>query len=247
MSDGPQLTLAIPVRDDGHEHLLRRTLDSIHQVLYEADIEVLVQVGKTAPKIKALTAAHPAAPRHFQADDTGIYDAMNRLIEHATGERILFLGAGDIPLAGLSRALDRWNTVDESLELGGVRIPNAELRVPRHYSPRWDKGLRWRNVCHHQGIAYPLSLLRTLGGFPTEYAVLGDYALNLEMWQEGIKARWTQREDWVSAAPGGVSRNFNAALYAEEREMKARILRPGLAKWSQPLWIRLKSRWKSGA
>jgi hypothetical protein len=245
MSQKPMLTLAIPVSGKQQAAALERTLVAIHQVLSARNPEVLIQIGDSEAGDWALELQeHASSPSAEARTDRGIYDAMNRLTERANGERILFLGAGDIPLAGLDRALDRWREVDDVLELGGVRIPNAEPRVPRHYAPQWDRGLCWRNVAHHQGIAYPLQLLRTFGGFALEYPVLADYALNLEMWQEGVKARWNPGEDWTSAAPGGVSRKFNAALYSEERLLKQAVMRPGLNKALQPLWIRFKSRWK---
>lgn len=245
MSEAPLLTLAIPVHGASPTAPLRRTLDGIHNTLGTLSVEVLVQLGSPATaELLSLAEQHPAGALTETAEDGGIYSAMNRLTERATGQRILFLGAGDLPLAGLTRALGRWSDVDDALELGGVRIPDAEPRVPRHYPPRWDRGLRWRNITHHQGIAYPLQLLRTFGGFPTEFPVLGDYALNLDMWQEGVQARWSQREDWVSAASGGVSRRFDKALYQEEKSLKQSGLKPGLAKLLLPLWLRAKAAWK---
>ena len=120
MSHTPLLTLAIPVVGDAHLAPLRRTLDGIHRVLADEDIEVLVQVGRDAPKIRQLLDQHPARPLGFEEQDEGIYDAMNRLAQRALGLRILYLGAGDIPLAGLTRALDRWEPLDGALEIGGV-------------------------------------------------------------------------------------------------------------------------------
>ena len=245
MSESALLSIGIPVSGQGAAAPLERTLNAIRQVLPASDIEVLVQVNQTQPSEWAVgLKGHPVHPVVECHADQGIYDAMNRLVERASGERILFLGAGDVPLTGLQRALDRWEDVEDILELGGVRIPNAEPRVPRHYPARWDRGLRWRNVTHHQGIAYPITLIRTFGGFRTEYKVLADYALNIDMWQEGVQARWNTGEDWVSAAPGGVSRRFNAALYSEERRMKSALLKPGLAKVLLPLWMGIKARWK---
>lgn len=246
MGDAPDLSIGIPIRDDAHLEGLRRSLEAIHRVLGDQSIEVLVQCGpERSEGIARLTGDHPVHPDLARETDTGIYDAMNRLMNRAHGQRILFLGAGDIPLSGLDRAMKRWTDADDTLELGGVRIPDAEPRVPRHYPARWDGGLRWRHVCHHQGIAYPLNLLRTFGGFPLEYPVLGDYALHIEMWQEGVKARWSTGEDWVSAAPGGVSRQFVPSLYQEELLMKRTLLKPGPSRWLQPIWIRMKARWKS--
>lgn len=246
MGEAPHLTLGIPVRDDAHLEPLRRTLEAIHRVLGDQSIEVLVQAGQDHSEgLARMVEGHPVAPALVREPDSGIYDAMNRLMKRAAGQRILYLGAGDLPLSGLDRAMKRWTEADDSLELGGVRIPDAEPRVPRHYPARWGRGLRWRNICHHQGMAYPVDLLRTFGGFPLEYPVLGDYALHLDMWQEGVTARWSPGEDWVSAAPGGVSRRFVPSLYREELLMKKAVLRPGLAKGLQPLWIRMKARWKS--
>ena len=245
MKEGPVLSLAIPVRSQKEAPALARTLDAIHQVLPTGTIEVVIQIGDAdATTWSADLSRHACAPLVECASDHGVYDAMNQLAQRASGERILFLGAGDIPLAGLQRALNRWGALDDVLELGGVRMPNAEPRVPKHYAPRWGRGLRWKNIAHHQGMAYPLQLFRTFGGFALEYRVLADYALNIEMWQEGVQARWSEGEDWVSASPGGLSRQFNAALYEEELRLKRAILRPGLGRSLQPLWLRLKARWK---
>lgn len=245
MTDAPSLTLAIPVRDRTEAVALTRTLDAIHQLLPASHIETLIQVGRDDQQDwQGELEQHPSRPRVEHRRDQGVYDAMNQLTQRASGARILFLGAGDLPLTGLHSALERWGKADDVLELGGVRIPDAEPRVPRHYPARWDRGLRWRNVTHHQGIAYPTAVLNTFGGFSTEYRVLADYALNLAMWQNHVKARWTEGEDWVSAAPGGLSRQFTPALYQEEKQMKAAVMKPGLAKAVTPMWLRLKARWK---
>lgn len=245
MKDTPSLTLAIPVRDPSEAAALARTLDAIHQLLPPSRAEVAIQIGQdNLQDWQCDLERHGSQPQVECGQDQGVYDAMNRLAERAKGDRILFLGAGDVPLTGLQSAIDRWEEVDDVLELGGVRIPNAEPRVPRHYPARWDRGLRWRNVTHHQGLAYPTSLFKTFGGFRTEYRVLADYALNLDLWQEGVEARWNEGEDWISAAPGGLSRQFTKALYQEEKNMKAAVMKPGLTKALTPLWLACKARWK---
>ena len=246
-TSAPLLTLAIPVGQSGDATALRATLDSISRNCSGLPIEVLVQVGQADRSgFPSDVLDHPGSAQWAFEADEGIYPAMNRLLERTTGQRILFLGAGDRVLSGLAAAIARWTGGDDGgqLELGGVRLPDAEPKVPRHYPARWDRSLLWRNTTHHQGIAYPTRLLRDLGGFPEEYRILADYAVNLRLWSAKVNANWQVDEDWVTAASGGVSRQFTPALYEEERRLKQSELPFGPARWVQPFWIGLKSKWK---
>ena len=165
-TSAPLLTLAIPVGHSGNAAALRATLDSISRNCSGLSIEVLVQVGQADDSgFPPEVLDHSCSPQWAFELDEGIYPAMNRLLERATGQRILFLGAGDRVLSGLAAAIARWAGGDEGgqLELGSVRLPDAEPKVPRHYPARWDRSLLWRNTTHHQGIAYPTHLLRDLG------------------------------------------------------------------------------------
>jgi len=241
------LSLAIPIRNAGDSEALKATLDSVAEICAAHPVEVLIQVGQgTRETFGRELLEHSCTPGWSFLPDTGIYPAMNILCKRASGSRILFLGAGDRILAGLPMAIARWSdsNVENRLELGGVRLPGAEPRVPEHYPARWDRSLLWRNTTHHQGIAYPRSTLLKFGGFPEEHHILGDYAMNLRLWSAGVTADWVCGEDWVSVAAGGVSRRFTRALYAEERALKRRELKPGPTRWVQPLWIGLKSVWK---
>lgn len=244
-SGAPLLTLAIPVVGPEAASGLEASLDKVAELWPEPASHVCVRIlsarGGLQDFPKSLQ-SHRAQPIWHFEPDSGIYDAMNRLLSHCATPRILFLGAGDLPLPGLCKAIDRWSgSTWEDLELGGVQLPDAEPGVPPHYPARWDRSLLWRNITHHQGMAYPTGQLRAHGGFDTRYRVLADYAVNLQWWLDGVEAHWHPGEDWVSAAPGGVSRDFNADLYAEEARLKQEILNPGMSKFVQPLWIALKS------
>lgn len=247
-ADRPSLCLAIPLLDARESDALSRTLDSVVAAGFTSAPEVLIQVGQGNREAFSLDLLdHPCSPDWSFLMDNGIYSAMNVLINRSTSDRILFVGAGDLILPGLATASTRWSKHSAStdvIQLGGVRLPNAESGVPIHYPARWDGSLRWRNTTHHQGMACPRKHLLEAGGFREDLAVLGDYAMNLTLWQAGVQAEWTDGEDWVSVQPGGLSRQFTPTLYAEERTMKRTVLLPGPARWVQPLWIALKSSWK---
>lgn len=246
----PILTLAIPVVGPEAASDLGHTLDRIAEIWSCPLTLVSVHIGSAKGALSDFPIhiqSHPVQPTwHFEADH-GIYDAMNRLLRHCVSPRILFLGAGDGPLPGLRDAVLRWKHTDITpLELGGVQLPDAEPGVPQHYPARWDRSLLWRNSTHHQGMAYSTQLLRDHGGFDTRYKVLADYAVNLQWWLAGTEAHWKADEDWVAVSPGGISRRFDTALYAEEVRLKQDILPPGMARFAQPLWIALKSAKKRG-
>jgi len=244
----PRLSVAIPVAGMAESAGLKRTLDGLFQMPNWDELEVLVQVGSSDSGTfdPALT-HHPCQPIWSFESDRGVYDAMNRMAKRATGTRILFLGAGDVPLPGLSLAMLRWDSDPNQLEMGGVQLPDSEARVPDHYPPRWDRSLFWRNTAHHQGMAYPLSLLQAFGGFPEEFRVLGDYALSLDLFKSGVRAQWHADEDWIQVQTGGLSRQFNAALYQEEWALKKTRLPFGFVFIAQPIWIFGKALWKISA
>lgn len=242
----PALSLAIPVLGPQDIGALRRTCDAIAEIWQSAPsaVRVLVQSSKGSPA----DFQDDLVPAGIQLDlqcapDQGIYDAMNRMLARCSTPRIVFLGAGDCPLPGLREAASRWGHEDagRTLQMGGVQLPKAEAGVPSHYPARWDRSLFWRNTAHHQGIAYPASLLRDHGGFTPSFQVLADYAVNLELFQKGVKAQWHPDEDWMAVQAGGRSRQFNAELYAEELRLKRAVLKPGLTWACQPVWIRFKA------
>ena len=240
----PVLTLAIPILGAEVESDLRSTLSAAAELWQDNLGHIQIRIQSSQPLPAGFLGDLPSDLFEIQAEsDRGIYDAMNRILQRCPTPRILFLGAGDRPLSGLKAATGRWteNAIDDTLKLGGVLLPDAEPGVPKHYPARWDRSLYWRNTAHHQGIAYPTDLLRRVGGFSTEYRILADYARNLSLFLDGASAHWVPGEDWVSVLPGGVSRQFNAALYAEERALKQALLPAGWARWCQPLWIRAKA------
>ena len=160
--------------------------------------------------------------RRYAEADAGIYDAMNRGLSRATGRWVLFAGAGDVLVDGeaLKQALERG---EAPLQVFGTALaPPREPGVPGAYPARWDAGLRWRHVVHHQGVCYRVGALSS-APFDVRWKVLADYALHLKLWGAGCAAE-CHGFNALEVASGGVSRRFDAALYAEEWRMKRAVL-----------------------
>lgn len=153
------------------EAVLQRTLDSVMKQTY-CNIEHLIIDGvskdKTLTMVKAYQhkndvgeSAH--AILVFSEPDKGLYDAMNKGIDRATGDYLIFLNAGDVfPSEDTLEFVE--GCVGEGEELPGVLygdtdIVNMEGHFLRHRRLTPPKRLSWRSfmwgmlVCHQSFYA----------------------------------------------------------------------------------------------
>jgi glycosyltransferase involved in cell wall biosynthesis len=233
----PLLSVVIPCLRA--EAALERTLESWSAAQAAGWAELIVQDATPGA-----TSEHALGFRRFAEADAGIYDAMNRGLGRTQGEWVLFAGTGDVLVDGdsLKRALERGKAPLQVF--GTVLAPPREPGVPEAYLARWDAGLKWRHVVHHQGVCYRVSAL-SRAPFDVQWKVLADYALHLKLWEAGTAAQCHETTA-LEVAPGGVSRRFDAALYAEEWRMKRAVLGRGEAAIQLP-WLLAKWAYKRTA
>lgn len=153
------------------EAVLQRTLDSVMKQTY-CNVEHLILDGvskdKTLSMVKAYQhkndvgeSAHEI--KVFSEPDKGLYDAMNKGIDKATGDYLIFLNAGDVfPSEDTLEFVE--GCVGEGEDLPGVLygdtdIVNMEGRFLRHRRLAPPKRLTWRSfkwgmlVCHQSFYA----------------------------------------------------------------------------------------------
>ena len=153
------------------EAVLQRTLDSVMKQTY-CNIEHLIIDGvskdKTLTMVKAYQhkndvgeSAHEILV--FSEPDKGLYDAMNKGIDRATGDYLIFLNAGDVfPSEDTLEFVE--GCVGEGEELPGVLygdtdILNMDGHFLRHRRLTPPKRLSWRSfmwgklVCHQSFYA----------------------------------------------------------------------------------------------
>lgn len=114
---------------------------------------------------------------HLPADavseaDNGIYDAMNKGIDRAKGDYLLFLNAGDVLsdvdiLATIAKTISAEKPdfiYGDALETGGF-----------YKKARCHKHLNWGMFTHHQAMIYKRESIGTLR-YEAHYKIAGDYA-----------------------------------------------------------------------
>lgn len=242
-NSSPLLTIIIPSFNqlDG----LRRSLDFLcNSDLREWYELIVVDGGSTDGSKNEILSKTDKVDHIIIEPDNGIYDAMNKGLKMASGTWTWFLGTGDVPEdSGLSKAIGELKTSrnlshDNKIHAFGVDLlPPLEPGVPGSYRPDWSDKLKWRNTMHHQGVFYPTQIIQDLK-FDLRFKILADYHLNLKLWVTGNECKCF---DFVIAKvdAGGVSRNFNSALYREEIRMKEDL---GIG--GQRVWTRLKHLFK---
>ncbi|MGZ9098055.1 MAG: glycosyltransferase family 2 protein [Micavibrio sp.] len=144
---------------------LQVTADSLH-VQTCRDFEWIVIDGDSSDGTKNYLRTLPA--QTISEPDTGIYEAMNKGIDRANGDYLLFLNAGDT----LAQPDTLAKIADQSAGqdfIFGDALENGEYKSARPY-PKILYGM----ITHHQAMFYRRTALGNLR-YDTRYKIAADY------------------------------------------------------------------------
>lgn len=150
------------------------------------DFEIVIQDGGSTDKTISIAQTFTdkvLKMKIFSEADRGIYDAMNKGIENARGQWILFLGSDDrIHDAGVfANVAGRLVNSKASVVYGDVFISGNtswSSDGTLYDGPFTISKLFEQNLCH-QGIFYRKEIFKTIGYYNTDYPVCADWDLNL--------------------------------------------------------------------
>jgi len=190
-----------------------------------AEVELIVIDGESTDATEEALSPFFSKIAHYSSEkDTGVYDAMNKGLDLASGDWIYFLGADD-QLTSNTCLEELLTAIPIECDLVIGRTHNLAPRhpkVPEWYEPKWNKEIRNRNIVHHQGTAYRKRVFENYR-FPSQYKILADYHLNLSLFYAKAKAE-LKEINVANCASDGLSKNFNTALYLEEWQVKKEVL-----------------------
>jgi glycosyltransferase involved in cell wall biosynthesis len=241
-SEQPVLSIVVPVYNQEStissclKSLLSQTLSSLEIIVIDGN-----STDDTASVVGSFT---DDRLRLISESDSGVYDAMNKGLEKASGTWIYFIGADD-KLSGpdiLNNLLDSPGA-DIDLIVGKVKNVNREHpKVPEIHVGSFDKRMKFRNTVHHQGVVYRRDVIKDIG-YDSALAILGDYDLNIKLLNSGAKAKISELVI-AECDARGLSKNFGRDLYREELKIKRRNLQ-GMDRWVQEIWVWMKFLFKN--
>jgi len=175
----PFFSIIIPLFNSGKT--LQQTLESIICQNFK-DLELVFIDGGSADDTQLIVSNFRktgiAAVQFISEPDKGIYDAMNKGLDLATGQWFYFMG-GDDTLAGpdtLQIVYDAIQSQNADLVYGNV---TGVVSGTKYTDDTLNKVLS-RGI-HHQGIFYKCNVFEYTGKYALNFKVAADYHLTLKV------------------------------------------------------------------
>ena len=157
---------------------LEKTIASVAQYRCPG-VEYVVVDGGSTDGTQELLKRHADTIDSWQSGpDAGIYDAMNKGVQRAQGERLLFLGCDDELATPLAELLPRLAD-DSTIYYGNTYWPHAG-RI--HDGPFSAAKLARTNICH-QAVLYPRAALLK-HPFNLRYRYQADWEVNMRCFSD---------------------------------------------------------------
>ena len=165
---------------------------TILSVISQTDIEIeyiivdggskdgtLELIGKYKDKISLL----------ISESDRGVYDAMNKGIEHSSGDFVYFLNSGDVLLNSsiLSKIKFEDVNVRNTIIYGNVVVAYGNIEALEKPRPFFNSKMKFKGIgiCH-QSMFFPGKLIRN-EKYDLSYNIAADYDLAYRLWRKGTE------------------------------------------------------------
>lgn len=171
MKRNPKISIVTVVYNG--ELTLESTILSVVNQDYQDTEFIVIDGGSTDSTIDIIKKYESNITHWVSESDKGIYDAMNKGLQLATGDWLIFIGCDDLVLNVLHRIAPIL-TDNNSLYYGNAFF-NKELLI---YDGEFNGfKLSKRNICH-QAIFYPKSIYKNRK-YDLNYRILADYNYNI--------------------------------------------------------------------
>lgn len=199
---------------------IERAIKSVLSQKYH-DIEYIIIDGKSTDGTKEIIQTYEDQLAYWVSEsDTGIYNAMNKGISHATGDIISFLNGDDwyLNASVFNKIYDLFDGSNAQIVAGRVTSEGN----PRRIITKEDLDiLYYKMVLPHQAIFTRKKIFEKYGYFNEEYKTAGDYEWLLRLYTKGIPITCT---DIIVAEFSLGGRGFECEAIIEQRKVSLKYL-----------------------
>lgn len=160
---------------------LERALQSVADQDWPKVEHIVIDGASTDGTLAILERFRPHLAKVVIEPDKGIYDAMNKGLERATGDIICFLNADDQyastkALSQVAGQISRYGLDALIGDVGFFHENNPEHMVRRYRSDRFNPGLlAWGWMPAHPALFLRKEVVQRVGRFKTDYRIAGDF------------------------------------------------------------------------
>lgn len=216
----PKISVIIPTYNS--ETTIGVAINSVINQTYK-DIEVLIIDSASIDNtLNIVNTFQDSRIRVFSEKDNGVYDAMNKGLDLASGYWVYFLGSDDVLYNNdvLLEFIKKTEISKNKVYYGCVLIngdtPWAKDQTVYDGEFNWEK-LISKNISH-QAIFYDLNYLKkNKMRFDLNYPVCSDWDFNLRLW---LKTKFVYIDTIVAIFSSGGLSTIHSDLFFEEIEKK---------------------------
>ena len=162
-------------------HELNKTLNNFLHISIKDKYEILIQDGSPSMDTVAVAQNYSNLPIKVEhCQDSGIYDAWNKALQRASGEWVLFMGAGDIfchkdSLLNVMKHLENISQIYDYYAVPvEIVLPSYEFLNTISPSKKPTIDLKDGMCIPHQGLFHRRKLFKS-NNFDIQYKIAGDY------------------------------------------------------------------------
>lgn len=157
---------------------LKDTIESVLGQTYE-NLEYIVVDGASKDNTLDIIRSYGDRIKWISEPDTGIYDAMNKALQMASGDYLIFMGADDVFYSKETLQKVVENIVDkDSIFYGKVIRSHSGVTYGHQVTSNLD--ISKENICH-QCIFYPKAIYKNKK-YDLQYRIYADNVYNWELY-----------------------------------------------------------------
>lgn len=200
------------------EKYLEETIQSVITQTYDNIEYIIIDGGSTDSTLDILRNYEDRIDYWVSEKDNGIYDAMNKGIDLATGDWLLFIGADDKIFSPQTISSIPFEKYKHSMLIAGKIVYDTQQEVTSSI------GLKtlFHNTVHHQSAFYSKNLF-TVWRYDLSFDLIADYELNLLLYL--TQSQTTMVNELIAfCQEGGISRKHIKIAYQETNAIRKKHL-----------------------